>query len=110
MFDTDGNTLAAVNVDYVLETRGNTVEFDALEYISILRRGLTAAAWKAFPGAGEEELRERVAAISIDTQGETLIVTDGENRPLRPAIVWLDNRADAQAKAIDAHFGRERGL
>ncbi len=59
--------------------------------------------------AGEEELRERVAAISIDTQGETLIVTDGENRPLRPAIVWLDNRADAQAKAIDAHFGRERG-
>ena len=108
VFDTDGNTLAAVNVDYVLETRGNTVEFDALEYISILRRGLTAAAWKAFPGAGEEELRERVAAISIDTQGETLIVTDGENRPLRPAIVWLDNRADAQAKAIDAHFGRER--
>ena len=43
VFDTDGNTLAAVNVDYVLETRGNTVEFDALEYISILRRGLTAA-------------------------------------------------------------------
>jgi len=108
VFDTDGNTLAAVNVDYILDTRGNTVEFDALEYISILRRGLTAAAWKAFPGAGEEELRERVAAISIDTQGETLIVTDGENRPLRPAIVWLDNRADAQAKAIDAHFGRER--
>ena len=49
-------------------------------------------------------------AISIDTQGETLIVTDCENRPLRPAIVWLDNRADAQAKAIDAHFGRERVL
>ena len=59
VFDTDGNTLAAVNVDYVLETRGNTVEFDALEYISILRRGLTAAAWKAFP----ERARRSCASV-----------------------------------------------
>lgn len=108
VFDTDGNTVSAVTVDYVLDAKGNTVEFDAAEYISILRRGLTLAAQEAFPGDGAEELRGKIAAISVDTQGETLIVTDSDFRPLRPAIVWLDNRADAQAKEIDARFGRKR--
>ena len=52
VFDTDGNTVSAVTVDYVLDAKGNTVEFDAAEYISILRRGLTLAAQEAFPGDG----------------------------------------------------------
>ena len=49
-----------------------------------------------------------IAALSVDTQCETLIVTDREGNPLRPAIVWVDNRAAAEAEEIERVFGRRR--
>jgi len=49
----------------------------------------------------------RIAALGITGQGETLIVTDTSGRPLRKALVWLDNRAVAEAEAIKAEFGRD---
>ena len=36
--------------------------------------------------------RESIAAVSLTTQRATVVVTDGEGVPLRPAIVWLDQR------------------
>lgn len=46
-----------------------------------------------------------VAVMSFSVQGETLCFLDGEGNPLRNAIVWMDNRAGAQAEALRAHFG-----
>lgn len=46
--------------------------------------------------------------MSIDTQGETLIVLDKNNMPLTNAIIWLDNRAAKQAKEIEEKFGVKR--
>ena len=46
-----------------------------------------------------------IYALAIDTQCETMIVTDENGRPLRKAIVWLDNRATAEADDIKEHFG-----
>ena len=108
IFDTDGVTVSAATVDYTLDAKGNMTEFDADEYISIVRRGLTEAAEKAFPGEGAGVLSAKIAGISVDTQGETLIVTDENCAPLRPAIVWLDNRATAEAQQIERQFGRQR--
>lgn len=107
IFDTDGNMVSSSTIDYTLDTKGSLVEFDALEYISIVRRSLTEAARIAFPDCDKDKLTEIIAGLSVDTQGETLIVTDENFAPLRPAIVWLDNRADAEAKKIEADFGHE---
>ena len=107
IFDTDGNTISSSTVDYTLDTKGSFVEFDGSEYISIVRQSLTEAAQKAFPDCDKEKIAELIAGLSVDTQGETLIVTDESFVPLRPAIVWLDNRADAEAKKIVADFGHE---
>jgi len=32
-----------------------------------------------------------IDAMSVDTQGETLIVLDKDGKPLMNAIIWLDN-------------------
>ena len=36
--------------------------------------------------------RDAIVALSITTQRSTIVVTDAAGRPLRPAIVWLDQR------------------
>src|SRR5262245_66092116 len=36
--------------------------------------------------------RDAIAALTVTTQRNTVIVTDADGRPLRPAIVWLDQR------------------
>jgi sugar (pentulose or hexulose) kinase len=38
---------------------------------------------------------ESIAAMTVTTQRNTVIVTDVDGRPLRPAIVWLDQRRTA---------------
>ncbi|MBR2615749.1 MAG: hypothetical protein IKC69_03635 [Clostridia bacterium] len=95
-FDEAGKCLAQANLDYTLDTRGDLVEFDPMEYIRIAKEAIA-----------EIEKTCKIDAISVDTQGETLILTDGEGNPTMPAIVWLDNRATAEAEEIGAHFGLE---
>src|SRR5512141_3123006 len=36
--------------------------------------------------------REAIAGVTLTTQRATVVVTDETGRPLRPAIVWLDQR------------------
>ncbi len=97
LFDEEMNALKTVVKDYTLNTAGDYVEFPAGEY------------WRLFLEAYEELSAEHeIAALSIDTQCETLIVTDEEGNALTDAIVWLDNRAVAQADAIKAHFGEQK--
>ena len=97
VFDGTGKRLAVRAVDYTLDTDAETgfIEFDANEYIAMCRRVI-------------DELQEecgRIDALSVDTQGETLILTDEGGKPLCPAVVWLDNRAVKEADAIKAKFG-----
>ena len=97
VFDETGRRLALRSVDYVLDTDAATgfIEFDAERYATICRDVA-------------RELRDEVGgldAISVDTQGETLILADADGRPLAPAVVWLDNRATQEADDIRARFG-----
>jgi len=48
-----------------------------------------------------------VTALAISSQGETLVVVDEAGEPLYPAIVWLDNRSQAEADEVRARFGVE---
>jgi xylulokinase len=49
----------------------------------------------------------RVLALAISSQGETLIPIDHEGRPLRKAIVWLDNRSVQEANEIKNSFSAQ---
>jgi xylulokinase len=50
---------------------------------------------------------QAIAALAISSQGETLVVVDEAGQPLYPAIVWLDNRSQAEANEISDQFGVE---
>ena len=100
VFDSTGKRLGVKAVDYTLDTDAETgfIEFDADEYINMCRRVI-------------DELEAecgKIDALSVDTQGETLIFADAEGNPLCPAVVWLDNRATAEAEEIKARFGNKR--
>jgi sugar (pentulose or hexulose) kinase len=51
---------------------------------------------------------ESVAAIAIANQRETVAVTDAEDTPLRPAILWLDERRKAEVAALSVKVGADR--
>lgn len=50
----------------------------------------------------------RTAGLAISNQRETVVFLDGEGRPLRPAVVWLDSRAIDEVPLFGETFGRER--
>lgn len=86
-----------LTADYTLSSHGDIVEFPAEKY------------WEIVKGEIEKVTAElKIDALSIDTQCETLILTDEDGNPTREAIVWLDNRATEEAKLIEEHFGRRR--
>jgi sugar (pentulose or hexulose) kinase len=58
-----------------------------------------AAAERSSPGA------EAVAGVGLTTQRVTLVVSDAEGRPLRPAIVWLDQRRTEGLAPIGGPWG-----
>ena len=45
---------------------------------------------------------DRVAALCADATTCTLLPLDARGRPLRPALLWMDVRASAQAQAVGA--------
>ena len=97
LFDECGNELKSVSKSYTLETHGDRVELNPEKY------------WEMFSEGYEEIKKEfKIDALSIDTQCETLIVTDEDGTPLYNAIVWLDNRAVEEAGEIDKKFGVKR--
>lgn len=97
VFDLELQEKITLTADYTLDSHGDIVEFDGEEY------------WNIVKGEIEKVKKElRVDALSVDTQCETLILTDENGTPVRPAIVWLDNRAVEEAKIIEEHFGHKR--
>ena len=83
--------------DYTLDSHGDIVEFDGEEYWTIVKEEI------------EKACRDlKIDALAVDTQCETLILTDDFGNPVRQAIVWLDNRATKEAEEIEAHFGRQK--
>lgn len=51
-----------------------------------------------------------VAAISLSTQGGTVVLTDEEGVPLRPAIVWNDSRFELEREKYLHEVGDEQSI
>ncbi|HYY79929.1 MAG TPA: FGGY family carbohydrate kinase [Actinomycetes bacterium] len=47
-----------------------------------------------------------VKGLSFGSQLDGMVVCDGQGRPLRPAMIWMDRRAEAQAAALAGKLSR----
>ncbi len=52
------------------------------------------------PSVIEQNLKQKIVAVSLTTQRGTVINLDSEGNPLRPAILWLDQRLNNQNKPL----------
>jgi len=68
-----------------------------------LWQGLAAAVRACLAQCPE---RGPVAGLALSTQADTLIPVDAQGRPLRPALSWMDGRAQAEQAALLAETGR----
>ncbi len=102
--DGRGRTLGVGTVDYTPATpQPDWIECDEDTYWRSVQRAVGAAWRDAVRDHGDAPL----AALTITGQGETFFCLDESLRPLRPAIVWLDNRAVAEAEILSQRFGPE---
>ena len=97
LFNESLEVLDSCMLDYSLKSSGSTVELEAEKYLSLLDTVIEKMSGK-----------HKIDALAIDTQCETLIITDENGVPVRDAIVWLDNRATEEAELIEKHFTRKR--
>lgn len=102
LFDEKGQLLCISTKEYSLITpTALVVEIEA------------ETLWNAFKVGVSEVLkkskvdRKDVKALGISAQGETSILIDREGKPLRNAIVWLDNRAQEEAEILSHRFDDE---
>lgn len=102
LFDSKGQLLAVSTQEYALETpKVNYVEVDAEVYWSAMKAGIDQLQ-KVHPITAQDQV-----ALGFSAQGETLICIDKNGKPLRKAIVWMDNRAEDEAKELTEKFGNE---
>lgn len=107
LFSETADLLAVSVQEYALDAKGDRVEADPDRYWQAIGRGMAEVVARV-PDA-------RVEAVGLTTQGETLVPVDAAGQPLRPFLVWLDGRAEAQADALRAElsgadFYRTTGL
>ena len=101
----NGNVIAKASEEYQLITPdADSVEMEVETY------------WQAFKSTVARVLKEsgvnpvEIKALGISAQGETLILVDREGKPLRRAIVWLDNRAQKEADDLGNIFGHRHAF
>jgi xylulokinase len=103
VFDLEGHPLGLAAEEYPLLTPGpGQVELDCETYWTACCRAVR----KAVGLIGVDP--SQIVALSISSQGETIIPLDASGRPVRRVLVWLDTRASAEAAAIERHFGTQR--
>lgn len=100
LFDQAGRVLASGMSEYELSMpQPGFVEVEAETY------------WNAFKDALAKILKEsnvdaqKISGAAVSSQGETFLTLDRDGKPLRRAIVWLDNRSGEEARLIRDRFG-----
>ena len=99
LFDENGAINGSKTIEYQLSTPSpQFVELDA----DVYRRAFADAVRGALEKSGCPP--KDIVSLAVSAQGETLFFLDENGNNLRPAIVWMDNRAGRQSDAIEAAF------
>jgi xylulokinase len=100
--DQAGNVLAHASVEYPLLTpRPGWTEQHPEDWWRAAREVLTKVA---------AAVHGRVAGIGLTGQMHGAVVLDGEDRVIRPALLWNDQRTEEQCREITERVGLERLL
>jgi len=95
VFDSSGRLLALAAREFHLDMAApGHIEFDGDEYTDLAFDGI-----REVLGAEAVDARS-VKAIGLSSQAQTFVILDEDNRPLRPAISWLDVRATKEAEEL----------
>ena len=98
----DGDIKAISTQEYQLLTpQTSYVEVEPNTYWESFKKGLSEIKSR-FAHSPDE-----IKAIGISAQGETLFFLDDKNESLRNAIVWMDSRAQKEAKELTESFTDE---
>ncbi len=60
-----------------------------------------SATRQALEGVAEEQVK----AVAVSSQAPTLLALDRDGQPLRPAMIWMDRRAEAEAATLADQIG-----
>jgi xylulokinase len=102
LFDSRGHLLAKAIKDYRLDSpQLDWYEVDPITYWQAVREGFKETLSKS--GIDPKTVR----AIAGCSQGETIIFLDDQDRSVRPAVVWIDNRARKETEELKRHIGRD---
>ncbi|MGO7135807.1 L-fuculokinase [Rhizobium leguminosarum] len=103
VFDADGHEKGSHTCEYTLLTPfSGAVELEATTYIQAFKHAVASAIDTA------EVDKDEIVSLGISAQGETIFLLDEHRQPLRPAIVWMDTRAEEESNFIEEQLGRER--
>jgi xylulokinase len=100
LFDADGRVVAQASQAWSPRfPRPDWAELDAEALWTATARLVCGACDRARPG--------RVVGVGVSSQLTTLFL-DGGHTPVFPVLPWLDRRAEAEARALEAEAGREQ--
>lgn len=96
----DGAVVALAVVELSAPASGvdGSAEADAREWVDALVR--------AARQLGSGGAMGRVAAVVVSGHGPSLVAVGRDGRALRPAMLWLDRRATAEAAELSSAWGR----
>jgi xylulokinase len=102
LLDLHGNLCAVCQAEYPLHhIRPAWVEQDPEDWWRATCQAIREALATVPHGA------ERVLGLAVSSQAPTLLPLDGAGRPLRPAMIWMDRRAEAESARLTELLGAE---
>ena len=102
LLDLRGNLCAVCQAEYPLHhIRPAWVEQNPEDWWQATCNAIRAALARVPHGP------ERVLAMAVSSQAPTLLPLDRSGKPLRPAMIWMDRRAEAEATRLQKLVGAE---
>lgn len=99
LFTPEGECLAVARFEYQLDTpQADRAELNPEGY------------WQACCAAVNQAIQsaainpQQIVALSVSSQGETIITLDQYGKAIYPALIWLDNRAVKEAEKLALLF------
>lgn len=103
LFDVMGNTLASANAEYPLyQPQNGYAEQAPKDWADAAITTLRAVMEKSCIAP------EDVKGIGLSGQMHGLVMLDSENRVIRPAMIWCDQRTAAECEEITQKVGAQR--
>jgi len=100
LISVDGRTLATANEEYPTHHLApGCVEQDPEDWwhavVVVIRKVVSAVS----------AAKDYVAGIAVSAQAPTLLPVDSRGRPLRNALIWMDRRAEDEARYLEQTLG-----